>query len=35
MASGATALYYCVETHQLFIGVENGTVSVRTYMFWL
>lgn len=27
MASGATALYYCVETRQLFIGVENGTVS--------
>jgi hypothetical protein len=33
MASGATALYYCVETRQLFIGVENGTVSVCTYMF--
>jgi hypothetical protein len=34
MASGATALCYCVETRQLFIGVENGTVSVRTYMFY-
>jgi hypothetical protein len=28
MASGATALFYCVETRQLFIGIENGTVSV-------
>jgi hypothetical protein len=28
MAAGATALFYCVETHQLFIGIETGTVSV-------
>ncbi|KAJ9583262.1 hypothetical protein L9F63_022395 [Diploptera punctata] len=27
MSSGATALFYCVETRQLFVGVENGTVS--------
>jgi hypothetical protein len=31
MASGATALFYCVETRQLFVGIENGTVSVGTY----
>lgn len=27
MPSGATSLYYTVETRQLFIGQENGTVS--------
>lgn len=30
MPSGATALYYCVETRQLFVGVENGSVTEFT-----
>lgn len=27
MASAATSLHYCIETRQLFIGMDNGTIS--------
>lgn len=30
MPSGTTSIYYTVETRQLFIGQENGTVSEYT-----
>lgn len=28
MAAGATSMHYCVETRQLFVGLENGTINV-------
>ncbi|XP_049802981.1 WD repeat and FYVE domain-containing protein 2 [Schistocerca nitens] len=30
MPAGATALFYCVETRQLFVGIESGSVSEFT-----
>lgn len=29
MAAGATSMYYCVETRQLFVGLDNGTINVH------
>lgn len=28
MAAGATSMHYCVQTRQLFVGLENGTINV-------
>ncbi|KAK1132430.1 hypothetical protein K0M31_013816 [Melipona bicolor] len=27
MAAGATSMHYCVQTRQLFVGLENGTIN--------
>lgn len=27
MAAGATSMHYCVETRQLFVGLDNGTIN--------
>lgn len=29
MPAGATSMHYCVETRQLFVGLDNGSVNVR------
>lgn len=28
MAAGATSMHYCIQTRQLFVGLENGTINV-------
>lgn len=28
MPAGATSMHYCVETRQLFVGLDNGSINV-------
>lgn len=33
MAAGATSMHYYVQTRQLFVGLENGTINVCIVSF--
>jgi hypothetical protein len=33
MPAGATSMHYCVETRQLFVGLDNGSINVRYILF--
>lgn len=34
MPAGATSMHYCVETRQLFVGLDNGSISVCCLIFF-